>query len=84
MSADKRSNFIRVAERRTNEILKIISTFSSFSNSNFYEYTSEDLEAISDAIHIALTEQLNFLALPNPKNYHFSLSDDPQSDEIEQ
>lgn len=50
MPTDKRANFKRIAERRTNEILDKIRSFRNFSNSSFYEYTNKDIEAIVEVI----------------------------------
>jgi len=46
----KRNNFKKVAERRTNEILKKIGSFKNFKNKAFYEYKDEEIEKIARAI----------------------------------
>ena len=47
---EKIKNFKRIAERRTNEILKTIDSFKNFKNSSFYEVSSDDIDKISRAI----------------------------------
>jgi len=47
---DKRTNFIRLAEQRTNKVLKAVRTLGHCSNINLYEYDSEQVEAIFKAI----------------------------------
>ena len=47
---DKRGNFIRLAERRTNKVLKAIRTLEHCSNVHLYEYDTEQVEAIFKAI----------------------------------
>jgi len=47
---DRRANFIRLAERRTNKVLKAIRTLGHCSNVHLYEYDSKQVEAIFKAI----------------------------------
>ncbi len=42
----KREKFVRLAERRMDEVLKKIELLGNLSNSNNYEYTQEDLQKI--------------------------------------
>lgn len=46
----KRENFVRIAERRTNEIIDKITSFRNFANESFYSYTNEDIDKIVAAI----------------------------------
>ncbi len=46
----KRENFVRIAERRTNEIIDKITSFRNFTNESFYSYTNEDIDKIVTAI----------------------------------
>ena len=39
MHDDRKDNFIRLAEARTNKILKTISLLGNLSNKSYYEYT---------------------------------------------
>lgn len=47
---DKRANFIRLAEQRTNKALKAIRMLGHLSNRHLYEYDSEQVEAIFEEI----------------------------------
>lgn len=49
-SKEKRDNFKRIAERRTNNVLEQIHKFENFANEYYYEYTEEDLSTITSAI----------------------------------
>ena len=46
----KRQNFVRLAERRTNKVLKAIDTLGHCSNKHLYEYGSEDIKRIFQRI----------------------------------
>ena len=48
--SDKRDRFIRLAERRTNTVIKRIRILSNCSNANAYEYGDEDVDEIFGAI----------------------------------
>lgn len=47
---DKRKAFVRLAEKRTDEILKRIRTLSNCANRNAYEYDEADVRRIFGAI----------------------------------
>ncbi|GAI18591.1 unnamed protein product, partial [marine sediment metagenome] len=47
---DKRANFIRLAEQRTNKVLKALRTLGHCSNTHLYEYDNEQIEAIFERI----------------------------------
>ena len=49
-SGDKREVFVRLAEKRTNEILRRIRTLSNCANRNAYEYNEADVKRIFGAI----------------------------------
>jgi len=51
---EKQNNFKRLAERRTNEVLKKIASFKNFANKSFYSYDKEQLSQIT----IAIVEEL--------------------------
>lgn len=51
---DKETNFKRIAERRTNEILAKINSFKHFRNKAYYKYTQEQLNKIRTAIESEL------------------------------
>ena len=54
---NKKANFKRIAENRTNKIIDQISLLGNLSNSSYYEYTDEQIEAIFDAIQEELDKQ---------------------------
>lgn len=45
-----RENFVRLAESRTNKIIKDIDLLSNLSNKTNYSYTEADIKKIFDAI----------------------------------
>ncbi len=57
MSSDKRENFKRIAEARTNKIIHLITLLGNLSNRSYYEYTQKDITAIFDAIQAELDAQ---------------------------
>lgn len=57
MSKDKKDNFIRIAEARTNKILSSISLLGNLSNKSYYEYTDEQIDNIFKAIQSELIKQ---------------------------
>lgn len=54
---NKKANFKRIAENRTNKIIDQISLLGNLSNSSYYEYTDDQIEAIFDAIQEELDKQ---------------------------
>lgn len=54
---NKKENFKRIAEKRTNKIIESISKLHNLTNTSFYEYTYEQIEAIFDAIQKELDNQ---------------------------
>ena len=54
---NKKANFKRIAENRTNKIINMISLLGNLSNSSFYEYTDSQIETIFDAIQNELDKQ---------------------------
>ena len=54
---NKKNNFKRVAENRTNKIINMISLLGNLDNTSFYEYTDEEVEAIFSAIQAELDKQ---------------------------
>ena len=53
----KKDNFKRIAEKRTNKIIESISKLQNLTNTYFYEYTDEQIEAIFEAIQEELDNQ---------------------------
>lgn len=56
MEETKRERFIRVAETRTNKIIKLIDLLGNCSNKNNYEYTDEDVKLIIGTLESELKE----------------------------
>ena len=46
MASEKRDRFLRIAEKRTNKILKMIRLLSNCSNRGAYEYNESDVRKI--------------------------------------
>ena len=57
MAVDKKANFVRIAEARTNKIIENISLLGNLSNTSYYEYTTEQIETIFAAIQEELDIQ---------------------------
>ena len=47
---DKKNNFKRIAENRTNKIIDMLELLGNLSNTSFYEYSDADIEKIFNAI----------------------------------
>ena len=54
---NKKDNLKRIAEKRTNKIIESISKLQNLTNTYFYEYTDEQVEAIFEAIQEELDNQ---------------------------
>lgn len=54
---EKKNNFKRIAEARTNKILAGINLLGNLSNKSYYEYTKEQIDSIFEVIYGALEEQ---------------------------
>lgn len=50
----KKENFKRIAENRTNKILDMINLLENLSNQSYYEYTDEQINKIFDSIQVTL------------------------------
>ena len=70
---NKKENFIRIAENRTNKIIEMISKLSNLANTSFYEYTDEQIENIFNAIQSELDKQKKFFANNSKKEKKFRL-----------
>ena len=57
MGTDKKANFIRLAESRTNKVIDGIRLLGNLSNTSYYEYTPDQIEAIFNAIEEELALQ---------------------------
>ena len=54
---NKKDNFKRIAEKRTNKIIESISKLQNLTNTSFYEYSYEQVDAIFNAIQDELDNQ---------------------------
>ena len=54
---NKKENFRRIAENRTNKIIDMIGLLGNLNNTSFYEYTDEQIDAIFNAIQEELDKQ---------------------------
>lgn len=54
--SDKRANFVRLAEGRTQLALDAIRKIGNLSNSRAYEYTDADVKAITKALREATAD----------------------------
>lgn len=73
MAVDKKENFIRIAESRTNKIIESIALLGNLSNTSYYEYTPEQIEAIFGAIQEELDNQRKRFSENEPKKKKFRL-----------
>jgi len=56
MAKQKRENFVRLAETRTNKILEMVRLLGNLSNTSNYTYTKEDVTKIFNAIEKELSD----------------------------
>ncbi|MBQ3334755.1 MAG: hypothetical protein IJG85_04090 [Eubacteriaceae bacterium] len=70
---NKKENFKRVAENRTNKIINMISLLGNLNNTSFYEYEDDEIEAIFDAIQSELDKQHKKLKKKNSEKKRFEL-----------
>lgn len=73
MAVDKKANFIRIAEARTNKIIESIALLGNLSNTSYYEYTPDQIEAMFSAIQEELDNQKRRFADGGPKKKKFRL-----------
>ena len=73
MAGDKKANFIRIAEARTNKIIESIALLGNLSNTSYYEYTPDQIEAMFSAIQEELDNQKRRFADSGPKKKKFRL-----------
>ena len=70
---NKKDNFKRIAEKRTNKIIESISKLHNLTNTSFYEYTNEQIDAIFDAIQKELDNQRNIFEDNKKEKKRFEL-----------
>lgn len=71
----KREKFVRLAEARTNKIINMLQLLGNCSNTNTYEYTSQDVDKIFIAIENEVRDaKRKFNKIGNKKNNEFKLN----------
>lgn len=71
---NKKENFKRIATNRTNKIITMISSLGNLTNSSFYEYTDEQVEAMFEAIENEIkVQRKNFESKKTKKQRKFEL-----------
>ena len=65
---DKRNNFKRLAEARTEKILAMLDLIGNLSNKSFYEYTDEEVDKIFKAITESVENNKNKFKTRKQKN----------------
>ena len=73
MTVNKKANFVRIAEARTNKIIDSIMLLGNLSNTSYYEYTPEQIDAMFTAIQEELDLQKKRFADSEPKKKKFRL-----------
>lgn len=67
----KRDNFVRISEKRVNEILEKLVSIQNLTNKSFYSYDNKDIEKIIGSIQKELDNTL--LILKGVKRKGFNL-----------
>ncbi|MCI2098106.1 MAG: hypothetical protein LKJ97_01265 [Succiniclasticum sp.] len=73
MAIDKKQNFKRIAESRTNKIIELIHLLGNLSNTSYYEYTPEQINSIFSAIQKELNAQKSQFVVKESKSKKFTL-----------
>lgn len=73
MPETKRDRFIRVAESRTNKVIKFMELLGNCSNKNNYDYTDEDVALIIGTLEEELKTLKNKFKQNNIKEKQFKL-----------
>lgn len=72
---NKCERFVRVAESRTNKIINMVQLLGNCSNVSTYEYSTEDIEKIFNAIELELKEaKKKFNKVVSKKGSKFTLN----------
>lgn len=64
---NKKQNFKRLAEARTEKVLQTLDLIGNLSNKSFYEYTDEEVEKIFNAISMSVEQNKNKFNKNNKK-----------------
>ena len=73
MGNNRKENFIRIAENRTNKILDIIKLLGNLSNKSYYDFTSKQVDSIFNTIQNELEEQKKRFSTEKKDNKRFRL-----------
>lgn len=57
MGNDRKDNFKRLAEARTNKILKLLTLLGNLSNKSYYDYSESQVETMFNALQDELDNQ---------------------------
>ncbi len=71
---EKRSNFVRLAESRTENALRYIRSIGKLANKNSYDYTEEDYKIIFKALESALRDSKSKFEGKKKNQSSFTLS----------
>ncbi|KYD22006.1 hypothetical protein [Caldibacillus debilis] len=74
MTETKRERFIRVAENRTNKIIKTMRLLGNCANKANYDYTDEDAKKIIHALEEELNELIKKFTNESKKKKPFKLT----------
>ncbi|MFW5427444.1 MAG: hypothetical protein ACKE8G_01600 [Methylophagaceae bacterium] len=75
MSENNEDKFIRLAEKRVNNVIKSIRLIGNLSNRTNYSYSDKDIDSIFNALNKELKEcQGRFKQSSSRKNLNFSLN----------
>lgn len=69
----KKENFKRIAENRTNKIIDMINLLENLSNQSYYEYTDEQIDKIFNSIQNTLDNVRSKFNTKNTKSRKFTL-----------
>lgn len=73
MGNNRKENFIRIAENRTNKILDLIKLLGNLSNKSYYDFTSKQVDSIFNTIQNELEEQKKRFSTEKKDNKRFRL-----------
>jgi hypothetical protein len=69
----RKENFKRIAENRTNKIINLIQSLGNLKNRSFYDYSDEDIKAIFNAIESEIESQKKLFFSGSKSNKKFKL-----------
>lgn len=70
---EKQENFRRIAEMRTNKIIESIGSLGNLSNTSYYEYTTDQVSSIFEAIRAELDIQEERFKIKESRKRKFRL-----------